>query len=780
MTAHYDFKSLSSFDFERLVRDLLQKELGIFLESFKQGKDRGIDLRYARNPNRADLIVQCKHYAVSGLRALLQHLRTSEAPKLSKLNPKRYLLATSVPLSPQDKSAIQEVFSSSCLAASDVLGCDDLNNMLGRNPSVEKDHYKLWLTSSNVLDRLLNSRIYTESRLEYERILRRLALYVQNDAYFDAQRKLSAHRFCVIAGVPGIGKSTLAEMLLLDHTAREFEPFIISQDIRDALAVFRPEQKQFFYYDDFLGQTGLTALAKNEEHSLLRFIDAVRHSKSTRLVLTTREYILQQAMHSHERLDTSGIDLAKCVVRLDSYGKNSKAALLLNHLYFSHLPRDHVAFLVQSGAYLEIINHANYSPRIIEWMTDSPATACLPADEYPRAFLQSLAHPKSIWDHAYRRHLHDAARSLLTLLATLPEPVLLEPLRQAFDSFFPFVASRLGLQRHPSDFNDAVKECEGTFIVSERHGYHQQQVLAVRLHNPSIRDYLNDLLDGEEGSFLQAILATTTLFENVEALIERKGGLQSVWLRDNAKGVTGALLRTLHGPACSLKKIDERSHFYSLEQASVEKRAAFLLAVGLACPEAERRYAVEGIYNVLMTALESGNLILADCDQVVLRLSECRELLGSRVDSFLAEVKRQVFQDLSGLDELLVSNEILDCAPTLITEQDRELMLELTLHLAKEASSRSYSCTVDDFNYVVEVLEIMEGGLGADLSYEKEQVRLVVKEIEEEAAERAEEEYDSWTESRTEADYEDSELRAMFESLSEEPPPNEGEDSSTH
>jgi hypothetical protein len=38
----YDFHELSSHDFEVLVRDLLQAEWGIRIESFKTGKDRGV------------------------------------------------------------------------------------------------------------------------------------------------------------------------------------------------------------------------------------------------------------------------------------------------------------------------------------------------------------------------------------------------------------------------------------------------------------------------------------------------------------------------------------------------------------------------------------------------------------------------------------------------------------------------------------------------------------------------------------------------------------------
>ena len=44
---NYDFLILSASEFERLTRDLLQKHLGCYIESFTSGRDGGIDLRYA-------------------------------------------------------------------------------------------------------------------------------------------------------------------------------------------------------------------------------------------------------------------------------------------------------------------------------------------------------------------------------------------------------------------------------------------------------------------------------------------------------------------------------------------------------------------------------------------------------------------------------------------------------------------------------------------------------------------------------------------------------------
>src|SRR5688572_2460630 len=99
---NYTFESLSDADFEELVHDLLEAELSLSLESFTRGKDDGIDLRHCA-ANEAKLIVQCKHFAKSGLKTLLRHLRTEELSKIKILAPNRYLLCTSIGLTPRNK-----------------------------------------------------------------------------------------------------------------------------------------------------------------------------------------------------------------------------------------------------------------------------------------------------------------------------------------------------------------------------------------------------------------------------------------------------------------------------------------------------------------------------------------------------------------------------------------------------------------------------------------------------------------------------------------------------
>src|SRR5882672_4749412 len=102
--ADYDFRSLSPHDFEQLCRDLLQKALGVHLESFTAGRDSGIDFRYRTKTDA--LIVQIKHYAESGYEALRRVLKQKERPKAEALKPTRYILATSVGLTPRRKDEL--------------------------------------------------------------------------------------------------------------------------------------------------------------------------------------------------------------------------------------------------------------------------------------------------------------------------------------------------------------------------------------------------------------------------------------------------------------------------------------------------------------------------------------------------------------------------------------------------------------------------------------------------------------------------------------------------
>src|SRR6266508_4655432 len=220
-------------------------------EVFMPGRDRGIDLRCISEPQH-QFIVQVKHYAATGWSKLYSHLRRDELPKVKALSPSGYGLATSVPLTPDRKQKIVDLFSPFIDSSRHVWGQDDLNAMLRQHPDVERAHFKLWLTSTEVLTAVLHARVSARGRLLADEITERARLFVENSRLPHAVEILKNNRILVVSGTPGIGKTTLAEMLLAMLLADGYELHVVSADIDEAMDVYRAGVKQVFFYDDFL------------------------------------------------------------------------------------------------------------------------------------------------------------------------------------------------------------------------------------------------------------------------------------------------------------------------------------------------------------------------------------------------------------------------------------------------------------------------------------------------------------------------------------------------
>ena len=330
----YDFRSLSPHDFELLCRDILQKPLGVQLESFTAGRDCGIDFRYRWGD--VNLIVQCKHYAASGYKALSRVLAGKERKKLDKLKPTRYILATSVGLTPKRKEVLLGILAPYCLGLADILGRDDINNLLTQYPDVERQHFKLWLTSVTVLERVLVAGIFSESDRHLERIRQRLCRYVPNPSFERAQAILKKSHFCIVAGIPGIGKTMLAEVLLTDLVDRHgFSAYRITNDLSELRSIKNPQSRQAFYFDDFLGKTALDKLQKNEDQALVELMEEVAENPNWRFILTTREYILNIAQQRYEAFAHPPVEFRMCVINLSDYTRPARAKILYNHIYFS-------------------------------------------------------------------------------------------------------------------------------------------------------------------------------------------------------------------------------------------------------------------------------------------------------------------------------------------------------------------------------------------------------------------------------------------------------------
>lgn len=479
-----NYKELSPYDFECLVRDLLSADWGERLEVFAPGPDGGVDVRLLKSEEGKLVTVQCKHSpgkTWSDIRSSLE----KEAAKVSNKKLGEYWLATSATLSIAAKDKAADLFSKQALQPERVLGSGDLDALLNLHPSVERSNYKLYLTSIAILELLLNPDLFTHARDLLVGIEERRKYYVQGRSLGDAFNVLEENRCCIVSGPPGVGKSTLAEMVVLKLLEEGYTPYWISEDVREVDRLWHSDEKQVFLYDDFLGQNALAdKLGKNEDSRLLAVMRRVKSSSSHYLLMTTREYILSAARQTYEKLRDQAVDLSKITVDLSSYSAFNRAHILYNHVYFSELGDEARRSLLAERAYRKIIEHRNYNPRLIRLIVDSAVVAqgraC--AGGFLDFAIGSLENPEKLWEHIFTRQLPVAAQDLLLTMLTLREDVILEDLRLAVRKYSKNVHGHFLTE----DFKKSLEICDASFITVGLIGGKR----VVRFANPGIRDYL--------------------------------------------------------------------------------------------------------------------------------------------------------------------------------------------------------------------------------------------------------------------------------------------------
>ena len=574
----YDFRSLSPHDFENLCRDLLQEHLKLHLESFSPGPDSGIDFRHCRKG--LNLIVQCKHYIESGFAKLLSALRHHELPKIKQLAPTRYILTTSVRLTPQRKDDLLAVLSPYCSLSADIYGQEDINALLNAHSQVEETHFKLWLTRTTVLRRIVDAGIFGDSQAHLTQIRRRLARYVPNDSYPRAKSALDTRHFCIIAGIPGIGKTTLAEVLLADLVDRQkFTPFRVSHDISELRAIKNKKSRQVFYFDDFLGRTGVTDLRRNEDQRLVELLAEVQENPQWRFVLTTREYILNAARQRYEAFAYPPVDWSLCTVALRDYTRPIRAQILYNHLYFSDLSTKHKVEILTRKAYEAILTHRNYNPRVLQYMTEGTRNTDIPHGQYRTQFLANLDNPTRIWEHAFRNQISQASRNLLLVLATLPDETYIDDVKDAFWSLHHYRRTRYGFATKPDDWMLATKELDGNFITTRRDKEH----IVISFANPSIKDFLEqDLVEVRDD--VVDLLSSFHFYDQYRILWRGSRDRRYPGIDQNGDVFLKALKNSLDAPTVRcLQYVSGSTNTVEIRieptQYSMEDRAEFLVQV---------------------------------------------------------------------------------------------------------------------------------------------------------------------------------------------------------
>lgn len=523
--AEYDFSTLGSSDLENLVCDLLNEDLPvgskIKYKTFKDGKDQGIDFLYDSASYTYDHVGQVKHYYRTGFDGLLSHLKKTEVDKVKLLSPNKYILATSVDLSVKNSKLIKEAFSPFLKSVNDIYGKKDLNRLLATYEGVLTRHYKLWFSDTVVLKKILAADLFyrTTDFVEAE-LARRIRIHVQTPVLAEARKSLDKHSFVVITGEPGVGKTTLAEMLVYGYLKEDFQLLYIHDDIKEVEKFLQnDDSKQIIYFDDFLGSNAAEInKAQGSETALISIIRRINRLSNKRLIFTTRVHILNTVMDQSEKLKRSHIKTTETVLNLKEYNRDLKAQLLLNHIDEADIRSGLKAVLQKEEIFNFIVEHQSFNPRSVEYITTKKHIDEFSPEQYRVFITENFNNPQEIWIHAYRYQIGPAERLLLNTLLTFDGPVETPLLESAFNKRVK-VDGKARQTLDINAFTSALYRLDKGFIVLRKN--------KVNFINPSLKDFLTQYLQNDPHE-IELMLNSVKYIQQLSGLLLAMSNLHKI------------------------------------------------------------------------------------------------------------------------------------------------------------------------------------------------------------------------------------------------------------
>lgn len=471
----------------------MSKKLGKNLYKFPRGKDGGIDI--SDNELQPKVIIQVKHYTNSTVSNLISSLK-KETDKVKKLNPEEYYVFTSLGLSHQRRIEIVEMFSPYMTNLDYIITKEEVNEYLNDtlNRDILNKHQKLWIPSVNILSEFQSKAINIDSRALLNDIEERKELYVRTQAYEKALNKIKNNNILFLLGNPGTGKTTICEMIVLEYLKKDFRILYASSNdlksVKEAI-IQSSEKKQIILLDDFLGQHYLK-IDTTRSAELKMLISTITSLENTKLVMNSRVTILNEAVHRDAKFRELHENYSDYELIIDTEGihENEKKQIFSNHLVCNGIPENYLRYLMKDNQFLNIINHRNFNPRIIEYVTKKKNFIGKLEESYYKFILSKLNNPKDVWQDEFENRIEPIDRIFLYSLYSISEgKASKEDLKVAFEKRISNEKS-IVIDKTINNYERIIERLSNS-LIKVTLGYDSVEISII---NPSLSEYVYNAL----------------------------------------------------------------------------------------------------------------------------------------------------------------------------------------------------------------------------------------------------------------------------------------------
>lgn len=523
---NYNFSDLSDIDFEHMVIKLLNGKKRV-VEQYAKGRDGGVDGKSFDIPEQAQ--IQVKHYLKSGFNLLKNKVEREELPKIQNKGVPCYILATSFDLSQRQAEILRSIINKE-VSKVIVLGYTSICNLLDNDPATLKSTIKLWATNAELVRQILkpsNINCFYELQNRWEDLNR---VFVETPDVKNVVDSLEKNHVALIAGEPGVGKTTLAEYICLLYYKEGYEVhFFEGAFSHDDYDLSDTKKKIIFYFDDFLGSTYYNCFSGKKESEIVNFLNRISKEKNKRFILTSRTNILHKACLYSEKYQDYRLAKKAYIVNVGVYSDSIKARILYNHLCNSNVGTGEIADLVKNKTYWTIIKHRNFNPRLIHFVTKQENFEDSQQECYLSFINNSLDNPNAIWEKCFTKHLDSSQRLLVQLVVANREKIKESTLKNAYSKALILMGIKTPEQER-NDYEYVLSGCLRSILRRDIETFRNSKDTFVSVFNPSVSDYvLPTILERDIITKLSLALGTIGSIEVIEYNNKKIVDVQSIY-----------------------------------------------------------------------------------------------------------------------------------------------------------------------------------------------------------------------------------------------------------